>query len=295
MKRKSDDNPSTANGDSVESKKRQRLNGQENSSKRHKKDKKSKKGDNVHIEEDVVDLPMSEVEESTTAKIAEASDVAEKPTNKSQPLKDQNKAKKSKKSKNDDASPNKIPIPSDKAKAAPDAEEESGDKSSTKKNRFIVFVGNLPYSATVPDIEKHFSAVQPTSIRLLHEKSNPNKSRGIAFVEFAGFDHMKTCLKTLHHSTFTCQGRDHRGRPKVEERKINIELTAGGGGNTSNRKEKIKVKNEKLQGERERRAAAEELEKIKKEKERLAKGGQQKVDSEGVHPSRRGRVPGRNQ
>ena len=182
----------------------------------------------------------------------------------------------------------------DGAGAAEDgANANAGQQPQSKKAaRFIVFVGNLPYSAKVDDIQKHFAAVHPTAVRLMHEKTNPNKSRGIAFVEFAGYDHMKTCLKTLHHSTLTCEGRDHRGRPKTEERKINVELTAGGGGNTDYRKEKIRAKNEKLAGERHRRAEAEEKEKLKKEKKRLLEGGEKKGDDEGVHPSRRARVPG---
>lgn len=191
----------------------------------------------------------------------------------------------------------------EKKPAEPQAGEGSGaddsanahgsqQPQSKKAARFIVFVGNLPYSAKVDDIQKHFAAVHPTAVRLMHEKTNPNKSRGIAFVEFAGYDHMKTCLKTLHHSTLVCEGRDHRGRPKTEERKINVELTAGGGGNTDYRKEKIRAKNEKLAGERHRRAEAEEKEKLKKEKKRLLEGGEKKGDDEGVHPSRRARVPG---
>ncbi|KAK8064961.1 hypothetical protein PG994_007599 [Apiospora phragmitis] len=207
------------------------------------------------------------------------------------------KSKKDKKSTDDSKSEN--PEEGAAPAAAVDGEEKTVEQKQQdqenarpkKAARFIVFVGNLPYSATVGDIEQHFSAVHPTAVRLLHEKTNPNKSRGVAFVEFAGYDHMKTCLKTLHHSTMTCQGRDYHGRPKDDERKINVELTAGGGGNTDYRKERIRAKNEKLTGEREHRAKQEEIEKIKKEKERLLKGGAQKTDANGIHPSRLARVP----
>lgn len=204
------------------------------------------------------------------------------------------KKKKSKKSKKEKKSAEPQAGEGGGAAAADDSAITNADQQpqSKKAARFIVFVGNLPYSAKVDDIQKHFAAVHPTAVRLMHEKTNPNKSRGIAFVEFAGYDHMKTCLKTLHHSTLTCEGRDHRGRPKLEERKINVELTAGGGGNTDYRKEKIRAKNEKLAGERHRRAEAEEKEKLKKEKKRLLEGGEKKGDDEGVHPSRRARVPG---
>ncbi|KAI0119710.1 hypothetical protein F4814DRAFT_413051 [Daldinia grandis] len=171
------------------------------------------------------------------------------------------------------------------------------DPRPPKKVRFIVFVGNLPYTATPAQITAHFSAVHPTSVRLLHDPRT-RKSRGIAFVEFARYDHMKSCLKTMHHTTFTCAAPGKAGRP--EERRINVELTAGGGGNTDHRKEKIRAKNEKLDEERARRALEEAKAKAKAEKEKGKGKGQQnggeKAGGGGVedaiHPSRRGRVPG---
>lgn len=269
-------------------------------SKKDKKGKTSKKDRKLKREEEPRDLPFDDVVEDIRIEDVEdpkaAPAVAAAPAD-SNPPKDEGESKsktkkRGKKSKKGELSANKIPLPSANGDAnAADAEEQAANKPA-KKARFIVFAGNLPYSATVHDIEKHFSAFQPTSVRLLHEKSNPTKSRGVAFVEFGGFDHMKTCLKKLHHSTMTSQGKDYRGQPKVEERRINVELTVGGGGNNDNRKEKIKVKNVKLNEERERRAVEEEKAKVKKEKERLTKGGEQKPGEDGIHPSRRGRVPG---
>lgn len=314
-------------GDKTESKKRRRLSNEDTApakdTKRSKKDKQERKErkekkhkkqsreeqaaalDAVYDEEatpfggEDQDQAMDDGDSKPSEKKAsksktDASEAAEGPA-KSEKSK---KKKKDKKSANDSKSEN----PEEGAVATADGEEKTAEQKQQdqenakpkKASRFIVFVGNLPYSATVADIEKHFSAVHPTAVRLLHEKTNPNKSRGIAFVEFAGYDHMKTCLKTLHHSTMTCQGRDYRGRPKDDERKINVELTAGGGGNTDYRKERIRAKNEKLTGERDRRAKQEEVEKIKKEKERLLKGGAQKPDANGIHPSRLARVPKKN-
>jgi len=77
--------------------------------------------------------------------------------------------------------------------------------------------GNLPFSATTKSIEQHFSKLKPKSVRHLTQKDDPSKSRGTAFVEFDGYDHMKTCLKVMHHSTF-----DDGISPA---RKINVELT----------------------------------------------------------------------
>ncbi|RYP35166.1 hypothetical protein DL767_003943 [Monosporascus sp. MG133] len=191
------------------------------------------------------------------------------------------------------------------------AEDVDPDAASKKKDRFIVFVGNLPYSATQADIASHFAAVHPTSIRLLHSRTDPRKSRGIAFVEFARYDHMKTCLKTLHHSTIRIgtaasdgkQGKGGKGgkgqkgqgeEGKFEERKINVELTAGGGGNTGHRRDKIRAKNAKLNEERARRAAAEAQEraakKLKKQNESGKDEGGNKEEAD-IHPSRRGQVP----
>jgi len=77
--------------------------------------------------------------------------------------------------------------------------------------------GNLPFSATTESIQKHFTAVHPKSIRHLTKKDEPEKSKGCAFLEFEGYDHMKACLKSFHHSMFD----DGISAP----RKINVELT----------------------------------------------------------------------
>ena len=61
--------------------------------------------------------------------------------------------------------------------------------------------------------------------------------------------------------------------------------SAGGGGNTKERKEKIKSKNEKLNEERARRIHEEAKAKAEKRE-----GGT--VDESSIHPSRRTRVPG---
>jgi len=203
--------------------------------------------------------------------------------------------------------------------AATGAEGDTEAPTDPKK-RFIVFVGNLPYSATPDQIRSHFSAVHPTSVRLLHQRNDPTKSRGVAFVEFARFDHMKTALKLYHHSVFRAPASNvsstnafgARGKPTnkrggsknanakggddvpMEERKINVELTAGGGGNTEYRKERIRAKNEKLNEQRARRAQEEARIKEKKEREKAktaagSDGGAAETEdsTKDIHPSRR--------
>ncbi|KAI8374132.1 uncharacterized protein BYT42DRAFT_575249 [Radiomyces spectabilis] len=104
-------------------------------------------------------------------------------------------------------------------------------------NRFIIFVGNLGYDTTKEELTEHFQQVGGIkSVRLLSDKVT-KKPKGFAFVEFETARHLTKAL-AFHHTYF-------------KKRQINVELTAGGGGNKSDaRREKLKLKNEKLQQER---------------------------------------------
>ncbi|KAI9819200.1 MAG: hypothetical protein M1827_007356 [Pycnora praestabilis] len=145
-----------------------------------------------------------------------------------------------------------------------------------RAQRFIVFIGNLPFSATSESVSKHFAKVQPRSVRHRTHKDT-GKSRGFAFLEFDGYDRMKTCLKLYHHSDFD------DGLSPI--RKINVELTVGGGGAKSKgRTSKLQAKNEKLNDQRKRRA-------LEEEKSKKWNDTNTTVDTGGIHPSRRGRVP----
>ena len=64
--------------------------------------------------------------------------------------------------------------------------------------------------------------------------------------------------------------------------------SAGGGGNTKERKGKIEEKNQKLEEERVRRRQEEEKAKLTKRAEGVKKD---LIDESAIHPSRRGRVP----
>ncbi|KAI9716084.1 MAG: hypothetical protein M1812_005511 [Candelaria pacifica] len=142
--------------------------------------------------------------------------------------------------------------------------------------KFIVFIGNLPFTATTESVAKHFAKLKPVSVRHRTHKDT-GKSKGFAFLEFDGYDRMKTCLKLYHHSDFD------DGISPI--RKVNVELTAGGGGSKSeDRRSKLKAKNEKLNEQRKRRILEEE--KVKRENANKAAG-----KGDDVHPSRRGRVP----
>ncbi len=124
----------------------------------------------------------------------------------------------------------------------------------------------MPFSANHDAIKRHFLSLNPTSIRHPTNKIT-GRSKGYAFLEFAGYDRLKTCLKIYHHSVFD----DGESPP----RKINVELTyflfnlpgvsptlnifhrAGGGGSSSVRKSKLRAKNEKLNQERIKRTEGE--------------------------------------
>jgi len=66
-------------------------------------------------------------------------------------------------------------------------------------------------------------------------------------------------------------------------------LRAGGGGKSKERKDRILAKNQKLKEQRSRRAKTEKEGKAEKTK---SKEAAEEVQN-GVHPSRRGRVPNR--
>ncbi|EGE00821.1 hypothetical protein TESG_08115 [Trichophyton tonsurans CBS 112818] len=122
----------------------------------------------------------------------------------------------------------------------------------------------------------------PTSVRVPLERGG-KKGRGFAFVEFAGFDRMKTCLKQYHGTMF-----EDGDKPA---RKINVELTAGGGGSKSEaRKMKILEKNQKLNEERAR--DAQEAKRAKTASATTNGAGSSAADDQShIHPSRRARVP----
>ena len=155
--------------------------------------------------------------------------------------------------------------------------------------------GNLPFSATEASVAQHFVKLHPRAIRHRTTKET-GKSKGFAFVEFDGYDRMKTCLQMYHHSDF------NDGLSPV--RKINVELTwalrlcftfslrannysaGGGGAKSEERRSKLSSKNEKLNEQRKRRA----LEEAKLEPAVLGLSDHRIIDSaveSTIHPSRR--------
>lgn len=125
--------------------------------------------------------------------------------------------------------------------------------------RFLLFVGNLPYDIQQTELVSHFKNANPNRIRIRKEK-------GIAFLEFDNDNQeiqskMDSALR-MHHLV-------------IRDRKINVELTVGGGGNSEFRKRKLKEKNEKHDEER-------KLKQKEEDKKRKAKASV----PEGMHPAR---------
>ncbi|KAH6916926.1 RNA binding protein [Coprinopsis sp. MPI-PUGE-AT-0042] len=126
-----------------------------------------------------------------------------------------------------------------KTKKAKEGEEEEDRKAQ----RFILFVGNLKYTTTKDQILSHFSKVcnPPPTVRLLTPKPKPGvaarpKSKGCAFLEFPTKAPLQEALK-LHQSM-------------LDDRMINVELTAGGGGKSEARLSKLRERNKALIGQR---------------------------------------------
>lgn len=215
---------------------------------------------------------------------------------------DTSQSKKVKKRKTSSKPEDSLSSPSEHSvEAIPAAHDDSDMTANTgKKTRFIVFVGNLPFTTTSASLAEHFVKIHPDSIRHITQRAGEvdktlakqshnskrsaaqdaeePKSKGFAFLEFASYDRMRTCLKLYHHSVF-------------EDRKINVELTAGGGGKKSGeRKEKLKAKNERLNGQRQRRSEEEVKAKAKKGAKPVPDNDRQDGQGE-IHPSRRAQIP----
>ena len=81
----------------------------------------------------------------------------------------------------------------------------------------------------------------PPTVRLMTPKPSPNgrptaKSKGFAFLEFTAKSGLQQALK-LHQS-------------QLEGRMINVELTAGGGGKSETRLNKVRERNKELHEQR---------------------------------------------
>lgn len=193
-----------------------------------RKDRKEKKKDLLNLPEGEEDEDEEKVDVVAKPKSQSESKSGSKPevTNAEKEAKKKERKERKKKAK-EEAKANKE-LAESKPETTTNADEQTTDADAVanpnkielegkKESRHIVFVGNLPFSATQASITAHFSSLSPISVRCLQNKNDKNPCKGIAFVEFGRVWHMRTCLDKFHHSMF-----DDGISPS---RRINVELT----------------------------------------------------------------------
>ncbi|KAG8415347.1 hypothetical protein J3458_009202 [Metarhizium acridum] len=195
-----------------------------------KKDKKESRKEKKDKRKDLQDLPEEEKEEEEDAAakddavVSQAPDVSDEKKSKKKEKKEK-KRRRSKEAANGDAGDEPKKEKKDKKEKSKDedaptqetpapggASDDAGGAPDAKSSRHIVFVGNLPFTATADSIKAHFASLKPISVRCMKNKDDDKPCRGIAFVEFANVWTMRTCLDKFHHTEF-------------EGRRINVELT----------------------------------------------------------------------
>ncbi|SCU87266.1 LADA_0E02960g1_1 [Lachancea dasiensis] len=167
-------------------------------------------------------------------------------------------------------------------KAPADGEDEPRKKRKTRRgkggkgkkgNRFLIFVGNLPKGVTSVDLQAHFKSSAPDEIRVRPDKN-------IAFLEFDAEKDQKNIQSRMDVALM-------QNKTEMKGRKINVELTVGGGGNSQVRLEKLKNKNMKMDDERRTRTI--KMIQDSKGKAVKTKADQPNADavpSTGIHPDR---------
>jgi cold-inducible RNA-binding protein len=87
-----------------------------------------------------------------------------------------------------------------------------------------LFVGNLPYDATEPELRQHFGAVAPLSHVFIPVDRETGRPRGFAFVEFTERDQAEEAVSRLNNQPF-------KGRPlSVSEARARDDRGPGAGG-----------------------------------------------------------------
>ncbi|GMF61635.1 unnamed protein product [Phytophthora fragariaefolia] len=105
--------------------------------------------------------------------------------------------------------------------------KKKGNKEdeNQKSIHLTLFVGQLPFRATEESIRKHFAEAGEIKLRMLTDKKT-KKFKGTAFIEVKDSKALGAAL-SRHHTL-------------LQGRRINVEMTASGGGNKSeNRRNKI--------------------------------------------------------
>lgn len=97
-------------------------------------------------------------------------------------------------------------------------EEEEEQGKPRKSIHLTLFVGQLPFKATEAQVRKHFAEAGDITLRMLTDKKT-KRFKGTAFIEVKDSKALGAAL-SRHHTL-------------LNGRRINVELTASGGGNKS--------------------------------------------------------------
>ena len=107
-------------------------------------------------------------------------------------------------------------------------------KAGAEGRRYLLFVGNMAYTTKLEHVFKHFGRFGGLiDVRMATDRET-GRFKGTCFVEYDNSESHGKALG-LHHSLLT-------------GRKINVELTVGGGGRGANRLEKLQAKNARHKG-----------------------------------------------
>ncbi|KAG7401766.1 hypothetical protein PHYBOEH_011055 [Phytophthora boehmeriae] len=107
-------------------------------------------------------------------------------------------------------------------------EQDEGQPEAKRKSiHLTLFVGQLPFRATEEMVRRHFAEAGDIKLRMLTDKKT-KKFKGTAFIEVKDSKALGAAL-SRHHTL-------------LQGRRINVEMTASGGGNKSeNRRNKLSL------------------------------------------------------
>lgn len=109
--------------------------------------------------------------------------------------------------------------------------ETEMEPSMHSPKKYVLFVGNLPYTVTREQVEEHFKKTGGVKAVRIPKEKGTEKGKGFAYVEFNSHISHRIALR-LHNTT-------------LGGRRINVEFTSAGGKNEM-RLQKLRAKNEKL-------------------------------------------------
>ncbi|KAG0140935.1 hypothetical protein CROQUDRAFT_674390 [Cronartium quercuum f. sp. fusiforme G11] len=132
-------------------------------------------------------------------------------------------------------------------------------ENNNRSSKLILFVGNLPFDITTDQLKSFFfeHCNETPEVRLLTPKTNTindnkKQTKGCGFIEFKTSIALQKALR-LHLTPISSNQIEEGNHQNLKKfRKINIELTAGGGGKNENRLKKLKLSKDRLNLQRDK-------------------------------------------